>query len=127
MERRGTEIVMTGMVVFDGSNSFSPAMKINDLHFHDMRHEAISRLFERAFSIEQVALVSRRSKRETPVLVTSKAPIRIGTASFWCGKCGLRTAFLQIVARIISSRCCVPSRRAGLAIKLRITCPLRPA
>ena len=65
-----------------------------------MRHEATNRLFERAFSIEQVALVSGRSKRETPVLVTSKAPIRIGTASFWCGKCGLRTAFLQILARI---------------------------
>lgn len=32
--------------------------KIEDLHFHDLRHEAISRLFERGFSLPEVALVS---------------------------------------------------------------------
>ena len=32
--------------------------KIDDLHFHDLRHEAISRLFERGFSLPEVALVS---------------------------------------------------------------------
>lgn len=34
------------------------ALGIPDLHFHDLRHEAISRLFEAGYRIEQVALVS---------------------------------------------------------------------
>jgi integrase len=33
-------------------------LKIHDLHFHDLRHEAASRLFEAGFTIEQVALVT---------------------------------------------------------------------
>ena len=33
-------------------------LKIEDLHFHDLRHEATSRLFEAGFRIEQVALVT---------------------------------------------------------------------
>jgi integrase len=33
-------------------------LEIVDLHFHDLRHEATSRLFEAGFSIEQVALVT---------------------------------------------------------------------
>jgi integrase len=33
-------------------------MRIVDLHFHDMRHEGTSRLFEAGFSIQQVALVT---------------------------------------------------------------------
>ncbi len=33
-------------------------LKIKNLHFHDFRHEATSRLFEAGFSIEQVALVT---------------------------------------------------------------------
>ncbi|ACG78754.1 phage integrase [Phenylobacterium zucineum HLK1] len=33
-------------------------LQIEDLHFHDLRHEATSRLFEAGFTIEQVALVS---------------------------------------------------------------------
>ncbi|RDS82847.1 site-specific integrase [Dyella monticola] len=33
-------------------------LKIKDLHFHDLRHEATSRLFEAGFSIEQVVLVT---------------------------------------------------------------------
>lgn len=32
--------------------------KISDLHFHDLRHEAVSRLFEKGLSIPEVALVS---------------------------------------------------------------------
>ncbi len=32
--------------------------KIKDLHFHDLRHEAISRLFEKGLSIPEVALIS---------------------------------------------------------------------
>ncbi len=31
---------------------------INDLHFHDLRHEAISRFFEMGLSIPEVALIS---------------------------------------------------------------------
>jgi len=34
------------------------ALRIADLHFHDLRHEGTSRLFEVGFSIEQVALVT---------------------------------------------------------------------
>lgn len=34
------------------------ALGINDLKFHDLRHEGVSRLFELGYSIEQVALVS---------------------------------------------------------------------
>ena len=33
-------------------------LEIIDLHFHDLRHEGTSRLFEAGFTIEQVALVS---------------------------------------------------------------------
>jgi integrase len=33
-------------------------LKISNLHFHDLRHEGTSRLFETGFSIEQVALVT---------------------------------------------------------------------
>jgi integrase len=34
------------------------ALGIIDLHFHDFRHEGVSRLFEQGYTIEQVALVS---------------------------------------------------------------------
>ena len=33
-------------------------LSIDDLKFHDLRHEGVSRLFEQGYSIEQVALVS---------------------------------------------------------------------
>lgn len=33
-------------------------LRIEDLHFHDLRHEATSRLFEQGYSIEQVASVT---------------------------------------------------------------------
>jgi integrase len=33
-------------------------LKIEDLHFHDLRHDATSRLFEAGYTIEQVALVT---------------------------------------------------------------------
>lgn len=33
-------------------------LQIADLHFHDLRHEGVSRLFERGYTIEQVAVVS---------------------------------------------------------------------
>ena len=31
---------------------------IQDLHFHDLRHEAISRFFEKGLSVPEVALIS---------------------------------------------------------------------
>ena len=31
---------------------------ITDLHFHDLRHEAISRFFEKGLSVPEVALIS---------------------------------------------------------------------
>ena len=31
---------------------------INDLRFHDLRHEAVTRLFERGLSITEVAAIS---------------------------------------------------------------------
>ena len=34
------------------------ANAIQDLHFHDLRHEGVTRLFEQGYTIEQVALVS---------------------------------------------------------------------
>lgn len=34
------------------------ALKLGDLHLHDLRHEGVSRLFEAGYRIEQVALVS---------------------------------------------------------------------
>lgn len=33
-------------------------LRIDDLHFHDLRHEATSRLFEQGYSIEQVSAVT---------------------------------------------------------------------
>src|SRR6185369_9252937 len=34
------------------------ALEIKDLHFHDMRHEGTSRLFEAGLTIEQAALIT---------------------------------------------------------------------
>jgi len=35
-----------------------PRAKIEDLHFHDLRHEAISRFFEMGLTVPEVALLS---------------------------------------------------------------------
>ncbi len=35
-----------------------PMAGITDLHFHDLRHEAISRFFEMGLSVPEVALIS---------------------------------------------------------------------
>jgi site-specific recombinase XerD len=34
------------------------ALGIQNLHFHDLRHEGVSRLFEQGYQIQEVALVS---------------------------------------------------------------------
>jgi integrase len=39
-------------------------LKIEDLRFHDLRHEGTSRLFEAGFTIEQVALVTGHKDRK---------------------------------------------------------------
>ncbi|WP_033398000.1 tyrosine-type recombinase/integrase, partial [Arenimonas oryziterrae] len=38
---------------------------IADLHFHDLRHEATSRLFERGYSIQEVAQFTLHESWET--------------------------------------------------------------
>lgn len=44
--------------VSDTFKAACDAVKVVDLHFHDLRHHAISLLFERGYQIQQVALVS---------------------------------------------------------------------
>lgn len=44
--------------ISDGFLQACRIAKVADLHFHDLRHHGISLLFERGFTIEQVALVS---------------------------------------------------------------------
>lgn len=59
-------------------------LKIEDLHFHDLRHEGTSRLFEAGFTIEQVALVTghkdwkmlRRYTHLKPEALHEKSAIR---------------------------------------------------
>jgi integrase len=61
--QRAVELLLRGpMPAADSvSQAFYRACKpLNavDLHFHDLRHEAISRMFERGFSVPQVAAIS---------------------------------------------------------------------
>ncbi|WP_280570656.1 site-specific integrase [Chromohalobacter sp. 296-RDG] len=44
--------------VSNGFRRICQYLDIDDLHFHDLRHEGISRLFERGYQIQEVALVS---------------------------------------------------------------------
>lgn len=56
---------------------FTEAMKmlgIEDLHFHDLRREAISRLFERGYSIPEVALFSLHDSWATLQIYTNLKP-----------------------------------------------------
>jgi len=47
---------------------------VNDLHFHDLRHEAISRFFERGLSVPEVALIS--GHRDARMLFRYAHPLR---------------------------------------------------
>jgi integrase len=47
---------------------------VKDLHFHDLRHEGTSRLFEAGFAIEQVALVT--GHKDWKMLCLGKGPGR---------------------------------------------------
>jgi integrase len=49
---------------------------IKDLHFHDLRHEAISRFFEMGMSVPEVALIS--GHREVRMLFRYTHPVRQG-------------------------------------------------
>jgi integrase len=49
---------LTGNAVDHAWNRIVERAKIIDLHFHDLRHEAISRFFERGLSMPEVALIS---------------------------------------------------------------------
>lgn len=51
------------------------AAGVKDLHFHDLRHEGISRLFERGFSIQEVALVSGHTNWSSLRIYTQIRPI----------------------------------------------------
>lgn len=44
--------------VSNGFRRICRHLEIDDLHFHDLRHEGISRLFERGMGIQEVAMVS---------------------------------------------------------------------
>jgi integrase len=49
-------------------------LEIKDLHFHDLRHEAVSRLFERGLRIEQVQLISLHENWQTLRRYTNLRP-----------------------------------------------------
>jgi integrase len=58
---RGAEGTVFNMTAHAISIAFSRACKranVQGLHFHDLRHEAISRLFERGLSLPEVATIS---------------------------------------------------------------------
>jgi integrase len=59
MPRRHERIFpYTTSAISDAFTQACKALKIDDLHFHDLRHEAISRLFEMSRTIPQAASVS---------------------------------------------------------------------
>lgn len=49
-------------------------LEINDLRWHDLRHEAVSRLFERGLRIEQVQLISLHENWQTLKRYTNLRP-----------------------------------------------------
>jgi integrase len=49
-------------------------LEIHDLHFHDLRHEAVSRLFEAGLRIEQVQLISLHDNWQTLKRYTNLRP-----------------------------------------------------
>lgn len=55
------QFVFAGLTGNAADHAWGRLMKranIDDLHFHDLRHEAISRFFERGLSVPEVALIS---------------------------------------------------------------------
>lgn len=65
LQEQGEETGRRGRIFPYNSRSVGTAfrracrkLKVEDLHFHDLRHDATSRLFEAGYTIEQVALVT---------------------------------------------------------------------
>ena len=59
MPRKGERIFPYSVDAISASFTRTCALlEIDDLHFHDLRHEGVSRLFELGWSIPQVATVS---------------------------------------------------------------------
>jgi len=63
LQRRGPEVglVFPGVTAEAVKQAFAKAAaraSMPDLHFHDLRHEAVSRLFERGFNVMEAAAVS---------------------------------------------------------------------
>src|SRR5438128_2432360 len=78
----------------------SARAKINDLHFHDLRHEAISRLFEAGLTTPEVALRSGRSQLIACVtLCKPKADASCGTRAGWARSCDILATSSKILPR----------------------------
>ena len=60
--------VKTTASISDKFARMTKKLGIDDLRFHDLRHEAISRMFERGMRIEQVQVVSGHSSLEIDAL-----------------------------------------------------------
>lgn len=88
LEQQFTRVPMAGRVFPYNPRSIGAAfrracgeLQIDDLHFHDLRHEAISRLFEADWDIPQVASVSghkdwkmlQRYTHLTPAYISSRS------------------------------------------------------
>lgn len=57
-EGEGRVFPVSSDSVSNGFRRICRHLKIEDLHFHDLRHEAISRMFEQGYQIQEVAMVS---------------------------------------------------------------------
>jgi integrase len=57
-------------------------LRIDDLHFHDLRHEATSRFFEQGYSIEQVAAVTLHESWQELKRYTQLRPESLHRESF---------------------------------------------
>jgi site-specific recombinase XerD len=51
---------------------------IEDLRFHDLRHEAASRFFEKGLSIEEVALITGHQDWRSLKRYTHLSPVQVG-------------------------------------------------
>jgi integrase len=60
LDREGGDQVfpLSAYAVRHAWNRLTKRAGIADLHFHDLRHEAISRFFEKGLSVAEVALIS---------------------------------------------------------------------
>lgn len=89
---------------------------IKDLHFHDLRHEGTSRLFETGFSIEQVALVTGHKDWKMLRRYTHLKPEAlhgVGSRIARCGRDSLECAISVWPAPgLDNTRSATPARRS---------------